>query len=392
MNILLLTQFFSNTKGGGEYVFSLLAKKLAENGHNVWVITNKISGEEYVVHKNIHLVFVKPDLEYKGGIPPSFLDNFRYVINTIRYGRRITKHEHVDIIHSNNFSPALAGSILSCFSKISHVTTIHDVFSLCGKNYWKKWGKQNSISKMNVFLAPLFEKLMIKLKHDCIHTVSETSKDDLVKFGAKKPIYVIHNSIEHHKIIESKDPIPNQFVYVGRLVFYKNLEIVIKAVNIARKSDPNIKLIIIGGGPHKNILEKLVSDLGLSSNVEFKNYLSTPEKVQIIASSIALVFPSLCEGFGLVILEAFDQSRPVIVSDIRPMSDIVSHETNGFVLDPHDKNKWADCFLKIIKNPQTATEMGINGNHVLRIAYNQESMYKKIIEMYEKCIKLKNQQ
>lgn len=391
MNILLLTQFFSNTKGGGEYVFSLLAKKLAENGHNVWVITNKIFGEEYLVHKNIHLVFVKPDLKYNGGIPPSFLDNFRYVINTITHGRRITKHKRIDIIHSNNFSPVLAGSILSCFSKISHVTTIHDVFSMCGKNYWKKWGNQSNISKINVFFAPLFEKMMIKLKHDCIHTVSETSKDDLVKFGAKKPIHVIHNSIEHHKIAESRNPISNQFVYVGRLVFYKNLEIVIKAVNIARKSDPNIKLIIIGGGPHKNILEKLVSDLGLSSNVEFKGYVSATEKVQIIASSSALAFPSLCEGFGLVILEAFDQSRPVIVSDIRPMSDIVSNGVNGFVLDPHDENKWADCFLQIIKNPQTVSEMGRNGNQVLQTFYNQESMYKKIIEMYEECTKLKNQ-
>jgi len=391
MNILLLTQFFSSTKGGGEYVFSLLAKKLAENGHNIWVITNKIIGEEYTVHKNIHLVFVKPDLEYKGGIPPNFRDNFRYVIDAITCGRRVIKQEQIDIIHSNNFSPVLAGSILSCLSKVSHVTTIHDIFSLCGKNYWKKWGKQNNISKMNVFLAPLFEKLMIRLKYDCIHTVSETSKYDLVKFGAKKPIYIIHNSIEHYKKTESIDPIPNQFVYVGRLVFYKNLEIIIRAIDIARKSDPNIKLIIIGGGPHRDILEKLVDDLELSSNVEFKGYVDTLEKVQIISSCSALVFPSLCEGFGLVILEAFDQSRPVLVSDIKPMSDIVSHGTNGFVLDPHDENKWSDCFIKIIKNPHIVSEMGMNGNHVLHTTYNQESMYEKIIEMYEDCMKLKSQ-
>jgi len=42
VNILLLSQFFSTTRGGGEYVFSTIAKKLAEKDNKVWVITNKI--------------------------------------------------------------------------------------------------------------------------------------------------------------------------------------------------------------------------------------------------------------------------------------------------------------------------------------------------------------
>ena len=72
MKILLLSQFFSMTRGGGEYVFSLIAKKLAENNHQVWVITNRIKGEKYKVQKNIHLVFVPPTLKYEGGLPSKF--------------------------------------------------------------------------------------------------------------------------------------------------------------------------------------------------------------------------------------------------------------------------------------------------------------------------------
>ena len=64
-----------------------------------------------------------------------------------------------------------------------------------GKDYWKKWGKQTNVSRLNVFFAPFFEKLLIKLKLDAIHTVSDTTKDDLEKFGAKKRIYVIPNAI-----------------------------------------------------------------------------------------------------------------------------------------------------------------------------------------------------
>jgi len=82
MKVLLLSQFFSTTRGGGEYVFSIIAKKLAENNHKVWIITNKILGEDYNTHNNVKIIFVPPNLEYKGGLPPGFLDNLRYTFNS----------------------------------------------------------------------------------------------------------------------------------------------------------------------------------------------------------------------------------------------------------------------------------------------------------------------
>ncbi len=382
MNILLLSQFFSTTRGGGEYVFSVMARKLAENGHRVFVITNKIEGEDYQDIDNINVIFVPPVLQYKGGLPPRFSDNIRYSINTIRVGLKTIKQEKIDIIHSNNFAPALTGSILSSLTSKPHITTVHDIFSLCGKNYWKKWGQQSDVSRMNILLAPFFEKLMIKLRYDCIHTVSEATRDDLLKFGAKKPIHVIHNSIESNQA-SNATPNPLQFVYVGRLVFYKNLEVAIKAIDLARKTEPEIRLVIVGDGPHRKTLENMVKKLGLEKNIEFKGYVTPEEKSKIIAESRALVFPSLCEGFGLVILESYEQKRPVLVSDIRPMSDIVTHEGNGFVIDPHDENQWAKYILSMIKNPQEASAMGNNGNKTLTALYGQESMYQKVVRMYD---------
>lgn len=377
------------TRGGGEYVFSLIAKNLAKNKHHVSLITNRIIGEEYPTYENIKTVFVEPTLEFKGGLPPSFSDNIRYVFNTINKGMHLVKEEKIDIIHSNNFSPALAGSILSLLTSKPHITTIHDVFSLCGKNYWKMWGAQSDVSKINVLLAPIFEKLLIKLKLACIHTVSEATRDDLIRFGAKKPVYVIHNAIEETPTYQKEATNPFQFIYVGRLVFYKNLEVAIKAVGIAKKIEPKIKLVIVGGGPHKKSLLELTKSLGLESNVEFKGYVEANEKIKLVATSSALVFPSLCEGFGLVILEAFSQNKPVLVPKIRPMSDIVTHGKNGYLLDPHDENDWAEHFIKFIKNPQEAKSMGENGNNLLHTSFNEELMFQKIIKMYDEFKSLK---
>ncbi len=381
MKVLLLSQFFSTTRGGGEYVFSVIAKKLVEEGHKVWVITHKISGENYKSEKNLNIILIKPELEYKGGLPATFRENLGYTFNAIKVGRKLIKEQKIDIIHSNNFSPSLAGSLLSFLTSKPHVIAVHDVFSLCGENFWKKWGSQFKVSKINTILAPFFEKLIVKLNHDCIHTVSDTTKDDLIKIGEKKPIYVIYNSLEEHKFIEN-ELISNQFVFVGRLVFYKNLEVVFRAIEIIKKEKPEIKLIIIGNGPHKKELEKLAKELDILSNVEFKGYIGTEEKLKIISQSTALIFPSLCEGFGLVILEAFSQKKPVLVANLRPMSDIVSNGISGYALDPNDEKDWAEHMLKLVNELEQTKTMGENGFKIFHSKYNQDLMYQKLIEMY----------
>jgi len=193
--------------------------------------------------------------------------------------------------------------------------------------------------------------------------------------------HVILPAIEN---IDYKKIQPNfsQFIFVGRLVFYKNIEVLIKAIDIARQKQPGIKLIIVGGGPHKEVLMNLTRKLELHSNIEFRGFVSADEKIKLIAQSNALLFPSLCEGFGLVILEAFSQSKPVIVSDVRPMSDIVSHGDVGYVLEPHDERIWAEYLLKLIENPQVSEIMGKNGLDLLKSTYHQELMYQNIIKMY----------
>jgi len=382
MKVLLLSQFFSTTRGGGEYVFSVLAKKLAESNHKVWVITNKIKDENYQSHKNIKLIFVPPTLEYKGGLPPSFSDNVRYSFNAVIKGLSIIKKEKIDIIHSNNFAPALAGAILSFLTSKSHITAIWDIFTLCGKDYWSNWVKQEGVSRIHGMIGSRFEKFILKIPCKAIHTISEATKDDLERFGAKKPIYVIFPTIEkiEYKKVQQN---PLQFIYIGRLVFYKNVEVLIRAVNIARKTEPQIKLIIAGGGPYESAIKDLINELNLELNIKLTGFVSAKEKFELLSQSNSLVFPSLCEGFGLVILEAFSQNKPVLVSNVRPMSDIISHNETGYVLDPHDENEWAKKILELIKNPDISLKMGSVGRERLEREFSIEKMYDKIIKMYE---------
>jgi UDP-N-acetylglucosamine:LPS N-acetylglucosamine transferase len=91
----------------------------------------------YETHKNIEIVFVPPTLEYKYGIPPTLWDHIRYSTNAVITGIKIIKKEKIEIIHSQNFFPILAGSVLAYLTSKPHIITIHNVFLHCGKNYWK---------------------------------------------------------------------------------------------------------------------------------------------------------------------------------------------------------------------------------------------------------------
>jgi len=385
MKILLFSQFFSTTKGGGEYVFKTIANVMAQNGHKVWVITNKVKDEKYEELENLKIITVNPTIQYKGGLPPTFFDNIRYVSNAFQKGRNIIKNEKIDIIHSNNFSPALACSLVSYFTKIPHITTVHDIFSAYDKDFWKKWAKQSNVSNTNARLVPFFEKLMMKFRFDCIHTVSNATKNDIQKIGTKKPIHIIPNCIQDQEQI-IVEPKKTQFVCLGRLVFYKNVEVILKSFTIIIKKFPDAKLIIAGDGPHKESLQELVKKLDINNNITFTGYVTPQQKIKLLSESNALLFPSIIEGFGLVMLEAFQQKRPVIVSNIPPMSDIIENNKTGYLIDPHDEKQWAEKIIHLINEPEISQKMGETGYKVLEEKYNQEIFYQKLISMYQSVL------
>jgi len=175
---------------------------------------------------------------------------------------------------------------------------------------------------------------------------------------------------------------------------YPNFEVLVIDNNstddsqkISKEKFPKIILIIIGKGPYRDNLERLVDQNNLQNNVIFKGHVSEEEKNNLISTSQALVFPSLFEGFGLVILEAFMQKKPILVSDVRPLSDIVSHKETGLVIPAHDEKEWVKAIESIIQEPIKASRMGQEGRIVLEQDYTLHKMEKLILNMYRDVLK-----
>ena len=387
MNILYVTQWFSSEGGGGEVVFYNLAKGMANRGHNVHIVCAQIDNIAENRSDNLNVYRIKPVLHLP---PPSLKQNILYIIQAIIKGYEVTTQKSIEIIHANNLASVVAGSILSKITKKPLIITIHDIFSTSSPQHWKSWIEQDhKISYMTSIIAPLFEKMTVKMPTDIIHTVSNSSREDLVKFGAKAEIKVIPNGVDI-TIYDNAQPIKdyqNFVLFIGRLVFYKNLGTVISAfVDVLAKS-PGSKMLIVGDGPMREKWLKMASDLGLSKNIDFIGHVSDERKIELLSKCSALLLPSFVEGFGLVILESFAMSKPVLVANVKPLSDIVDDGIDGFILPVDDPVKWSEKISYLINNREICKKMGNQGRIKLEKKFKIEHILDKIEPVYENLLK-----
>lgn len=139
----------------------------------------------------------------------------------------------------------------------------------------------------------------------------------------------------------------------------KNLGVVIEAFAKAVRSVSSAKLVIVGDGPMRNTWIEQARNLGIEDNVIFMGYVSDEKKLELLSKCSALVFPSLVEGFGLAILEAFAMSKPVMVSNIESVKELVHDGLNGFVIsNPAD---WENKMKLLLSDETLCRAMGRNG-------------------------------
>jgi glycosyltransferase involved in cell wall biosynthesis len=371
-----------------------------KRGYSVHVITQRLSGtEEFEQVEGINIDRVGSEISYRGTLPPTIGTNLRYLTSAVKKGGSIIKEngnsvKRMDIIHSNTYVPALSGYLCSKLYGLPHVITFHDVYQASDKKFWKDWtaSQHTDVPFYASSLSAIVEKIVLKLNPVVFHTVSEMSKEDLVNFGVRADkIAVIPNGIESSSYQQystragsDTTSIKHSAVFVGRLVFYKNLQTVIRAFRKVIAVIPNAKLIIMGDGPSKEELLKEASPI--KENVIFTQRVSHPQKVKRIAESSFMVFPSINEGFGIAIIEAFACKKPVLVSDIRPMSDIVKDNYSGFLISPFDEEEWANKMIYLFRNTEQQKRMGENAYQEFQSKYRIEAIITAYLRLYESLV------
>jgi len=112
----------------------------------------------------------------------------------------------------------------------------------------------------------------------------------------------------------------------------------------------------------QNYLHQQVESLGIKDKVIFiHKFISESRRILHYAACDVAVFPSLYEPFGIVALEAMSMAKPVVVGDVGGLRESVVHGETGYHVDPHRPETIADAVIKILSDPELATQMGERG-------------------------------
>ena len=189
-----------------------------------------------------------------------------------------------------------------------------------------------------------------------------------LKYSTRSERFVfIPNGVDHaffeayreHTISTS----PIKLLFVGSLIKRKGLDVLINALTRVRGE---YRLTIVGDGPEKESLNRLVIDNGLESNVVFVGTRPPWSIPSIMASHDLLILPSYSEGRPNVILEAMAAGLPVLATDIDGTRELVCHKENGWLFPPGDSKTLAKELTAIIRQRHLIPDMGKRASNWIR--------------------------
>jgi glycosyltransferase involved in cell wall biosynthesis len=155
-------------------------------------------------------------------------------------------------------------------------------------------------------------------------------------------------------------PTRNYFLYIGRQNPYKNLQRLITAFSaIPNRNDYELWL----AGPYDQryspLLEKQVAELEITPKVKFLKYVPYNQLPIIINQAIALVFPTLWEGFGLPVLEAMACGTPVITSNISSLPEVAGDA--AILINPYNSGEITAAMQAIINDSELRKQLSEKG-------------------------------
>ncbi|QUC64792.1 glycosyltransferase family 4 protein [Nitrosopumilus sp. K4] len=207
--------------------------------------------------------------------------------------------------------------------------------------------------------------LTILKNSDAIFVLTKSEKELIEKFGIKKekisiikPILQIEQDI---KPVENKQDGKKKIVFIGSKSEVKGIFFLMDAVkNILEQTD-DVELVIIG--PETKEFDQYFKKIPkkIKNKIINKGVVSTKEKYKIISSCEFLVVPSKSESFGLVYLESWICSKPVIGCDIHPVSDIIEHEKDGLLVNFGNYEELRSSITELLNNTEKCKLLGKNG-------------------------------
>lgn len=193
---------------------------------------------------------------------------------------------------------------------------------------------------------------------------------------------VIHNPLPVQEILQKYEALPSQdfghfhFISIGRLFWQKGFKDLILAHHQLKEEGYSFRTLILGDGPQKEELKKLILDNHLENDVVLGGFQANP--YPYFKNANCFILPSYSEGYPLVIAEALLLNTFVLSSNVGGISEMITSPKQGLLFEPGEENIY-QAMKKILDNPElinTSSELGdeiIDKNRII---------FKKINELF----------
>ena len=387
MNILHIVPSFAPCFSAGGVVNSSykIAKKQAENGHNVVVYTtdsckNRLKFENnYNVNVDGINVFyfknVSNNIKNKLTLDtPLGLNN--YLKNNINNFDIVHIHEHrhslAILTHKyakkNNIPYVLHahGSVLPFFQK----EKLKEIFD-------KLWGFDILYNA---------HKLIAETEVEKAQYIDMGIKEELIEIIPTGVELKDFNSLPPKGNFKSKygiSPDEKLILFLGRINKIKGLDLLIKAFN--RIDNANVKLAIVGEDyGFKQELEQLILEFNLKDRIIFPGVLIDDAKKEVLVDCDLFVIPSRYESFGVSTLEAMACEKPIVMTKNNHIHNWI--EGNAGLTCEFNENQLAECIEKLLNNEELSKRFGKTGKKLINEKYNWDKIEKEMEKVYQSCI------
>jgi len=299
-------------------------------------------------------------------------------------GSAILSKEKLDLIHTTSHASRIPVSYRG-----KTIVTIHDL----------------AVYKLNDVFPKFFQaknKALISLmvsKAEKVIAVSQSIKNDLqeiLKCPAEK-IQVIYSGfdkrmfenpeVDRQKVLDKYSIKDKYALFLGTLEPSKNIVRLLEAFKIFKEKNKkdkiagNYKLVLAGKrGWLAKEYRQIAKDLGLAKDIIFTGYVIGDDLVPLFHNADFFVMPSLYEGFGTTVLEAFATGTPAIVSNVSSIPEIAGDAAE--LVNPIDVQNIADAMIKLSRNEELKNAYREKGRRQLE-KFNWEKCARETLELYK---------
>lgn len=171
---------------------------------------------------------------------------------------------------------------------------------------------------------------------------------------------------------------------IGRLSSEKGYGYLIEALSLLVKKGIDARLVIIGEGYERGLLEELIAQLGLKDRILLPGYRNNAQ--YYLPYFKAFVISSLTEGLPITLLEAMQAKVPIVATKVGGIPEALSNGKAGILVEPNNADALEQAILLLFKDKRLRKQMSLNAKHCVMTEYSSTKMAKEYSNIYEKTI------